>query len=90
MINSLGFDNLFEYKVWSRPSLERKIGLSSKDTTTYTRSPLIAIFWTGKNLHNVEFALSETVPFQKNSLFQCDISSTLVEFVLNEQFINSP
>ena len=30
----------------------------------YTRSPLNAIFGTGKYSHNVEFALSETFPFQ--------------------------
>ena len=38
---------------------------------------------------NKEFALSETAPFQTNSLSQCDILFALVEFVLNKQFTNS-
>ena len=36
----------------------------------------------------VEFALSETNPFQTNSLPQHDISSALVEFAMNKHLIN--
>ena len=47
-------------------------------------------FWDQKkNSHYVELALSETDPFQTNSLSKCGISSALVEFVPNEQFMNS-
>ena len=55
--------------------------------THYTRSPLKATFGTGKNSHYMEFPLSETDPFQANLFSQCDISSALVEFVLNDQFV---
>ena len=49
-----------------------------------TPGPHLTLFLgQGKNLHWVEFARSETDPFQTNSLSQCDISSTIVEFVLN-------
>ena len=51
----------------------------------YTRSPLNATFQTRKNLYCMEISLSKTDPFQANSLSQFDISSALVEFVLNEQ-----
>ena len=66
--------------------MDSEINLKMWTVDLYARYPLNT---TGKNLHYVEFALSETDPFQTNSLSQCDILSALVEFVLNEQFINS-
>ena len=58
---------------------------------TITPGPHLMLFLdgTGKNSHYVGLTMSETHPFQTNLLSQCDISSALVEFVPNEQFINS-
>lgn len=55
----------------------------------YTKSPFNIILGTGKKSLYVKFSLSETYLFQTNSMSQCDILSTLVELVPNEQFINS-
>ena len=58
-------------------------------TFNIPRSPIKAILGTRTNSHYVEFALSESDTLQKNSLTQCDISSALIKFVFNEQFVNA-
>ena len=55
----------------------------------YTGFPLDAIFGTRKNSHYARFTLTETDPKQANSLPQHDISSALIEFSLNTQFMKS-
>ena len=55
----------------------------------YTGFPLDAIFGTRKNSHYARFTLTETDHKYANSMPQYGISSALVEFSLNPQFMNS-